>query len=500
MLRKIGEALIAVAIMIYLGFAGGTPVTVVQGPEPRNLDPTMAIGKACIMVQHAILDPLVYHSLEGEALKTVPWLALSWERLQPYVWRIRLREGVKFHNGEPFNAQSVAFSIDTYNHSTGEGKSFFQYVERVEILDDYTLDIYTKEPSAIVPETLSLLYVLPPDYYTKVGSDGFNAHPIGTGPFVFCEWEKGRYIKVRANKEYWHGAPKIEEVYYRWAPEASTRIAMLLSGEADIVTDVPPEMTEQIKKSNVARIEWVPSLRKMFVEFYRGEPPFNDVRVRKAANYAVDKEALINYVLGGMGAVRKGVILPGWVGYNPDALISYEYDPAKARRLLNEAGYPQGVTVDFWYPIGRYLKDKEVAEAIANMLNAVGIQCRMHGMDISSLCQKVHTQTLSGMHFFSMAPLYNDPDYLWRCQFWSKGLNQYAADAVTDVLIELGVSTADISCRSIIYQKLEQYIVNELVPWIFLYDQPLIYGVSNRLEWQPRPDEIVELRNASLKD
>jgi peptide/nickel transport system substrate-binding protein len=200
--------------------------------------------------------------------------------------------------------------------------------------------------------------------------------------------------------------------------------------------------------------------------------------------------------MGGFATQMKGVILPGWLGYDPDNLMEYPYDPEKAKELLAEAGYPDGLTVDFHFPIGRYLKDKEVAEAIAGQLLDVGVECNMMGTDIGSLVQLIHTQTLSGMHFFSMAPLIMDPDYLWRTHFWSEGLNQYGWTEKTDELIEKGSTTVDRAEREKIYSELDAYLTNEHVPWIYLYLQNFIFGANDDLNWTPRPDGIIDLRDA----
>jgi len=488
-------------IMITGGFAvllmgEDASVTVVQGIEARNLDPTICNGKSCIAVQNQIFDPLLYHTLQGEL---IPWLATTWEAIDPLRWRIHLRKDVKFQNGESFDANAVAFTLKTYNSSMGEGRPYYQYIDHSEVIDDYTIDLITKEPNAIVPETLSLMYVLPPKYYAEVGQAGFSQHPIGTGPFSFVEWKKGVEIRMRRNPQYWRGIPQIEEIVFKQAGEASTRVAMLLTGEADIIVNLPPEMVDQVEASDEAQVVWVPSTRLIFVEFNKEMPPLDDVRVRKAFNYAIDKESLIKYVLGGFAERAKGVLISGMIGYDPGSLVAYDYNPEKAKQLLDEAGYPDGLTVDFWYPMGRYLKDKDVAEAIAGMLEEVGVHCEMYGMDISSLCQKMHAhQNLSGMHFFSNAPLYNDSDYPWRSQFWSEGLNQYAADETTDKLLVEGTTTVDINERARIYQELEQYVTKDLVPWIFLYNQALIYGISDRLDWEVRPDEIIDLREANI--
>jgi peptide/nickel transport system substrate-binding protein len=474
----------------------GGSITIVQGPEPLSLNPSVDINKTSINVQFTMMEPLVYHTPDN---KTIPWLAESWQNPNPTTWRFKLRKGVKFHNGEDFNAESVIFSVKTYNTSKGEGKTFFQYIKDIKAVDDTTVDIMTEAPNPTVAETLAFLYALPPKYYAQTGDDGFAQKPVGTGPFTFVEWTKGVQIKVKANPAYWGGVPALDEVVFKPGPESSTRVAMLETGQAQIIANVPPELTDRITKSGKGRIEQVPSLRMIFVEFNDKEKPLDDVRVRKALNYAINKESLIKDVLGGFGQYHKGVILPGWLGYNPDALAEYKYDPGKAKQLLAEAGYPNGFSVDFHYPIGRYLKDKEVAEAIAGQLAEVGVKTNLQGSDIGTLVNKIHTQTLSGMHFFSMAPNISDPDYLWKTHFYSQGLNQYAWTAKTDQLIDKGITTVDVKEREKTYQELEQYIVNEHVPWIFMYLQNLVYGVSSNLDWKPRPDEIIDLRQAKLK-
>lgn len=474
----------------------GRGITVVQGPEPLSLDPSVDIGKTSINVQQTILDPLVNHMSDNE---TIPWLATEWKAVAPTRWRIKLREGVTFHNGEPFNADSVVFSINTYNSSKGEGSKMFKYVKEAVAVDEYTVDIVTEKPNPFVPESLAFLHALPPKYYAKMGPEQFSQAPVGTGPFTFEEWQYGVQIVVRANPKYWGGAPALASVTFKPAKEASTRVAMLETGEADIISNVPPELVDRVNGAGSTVIREVPSLRMIFLEFNPFEPPFDDVRVRKAFNYAIDKASLIDDVLGGHASPMKGVNIPGWLGYKPGDLTDYPYDPKKAKALLAEAGYGDGLTVDFWYPIGRYLKDKESAEAIAGQLREVGVTLNMNGSDINTLVQRIHTQKLSGLHFFSMAPLIMDPDYLFRTHFYSKGLNQYGWTERTDKDIEAASSILVRVQREAIYSKLDAYLTNEHVPWVYMYLQNLIYGVNNSLDWQPRPDEIIDLRTAKFK-
>jgi peptide/nickel transport system substrate-binding protein len=488
------QDLLTEEVMVAAPREGGT-ITVVQGPEPVSLDPTIDINKTSINVQYTMFDPLVNNTPDNEI---IPWLATSWDPVEPTRWRFNLRPGVTFHNGEPFNAESVAFSIDAYNNSQGEGSKLFGFIKDVEVVDELTVDIITEAPNPIVPRTMAFLMALPPKYYAEQGPEAFTLTPVGTGPFVFDEWQTGVQIKVTANPDYWRGAPRLDEVVFKPAPEASTRVALLETGEADIIANVPPELADQLATKSGVSVAQTPSLRMIFVEFNPFEPPFDDVRVRQAFNHAIDKDSLINDVLGGYATRITGVVLPGWLGYDPDALTNYEYDPDKARQLLADAGYTDGLEVDFWFPIGRYLKDKEVAEAIAGQLQEVGVTSNMEGSDIGTLVQRIHTQTLPGMHFFSMAPLIMDPDYLYRTHFYSEGLNQYGWTERTDADIAAAVSTVDEAERAQIYSELDQYLTNEHVPWIYMYQQNLIYGVNDDLEWTPRSDEVIDLREAGF--
>lgn len=475
---------------------GAGALTIVQGPEPVSLDPAQDINKTSLNVQLAIFDPLIRVTPDGAL---APWLATEWTNVEPTVWRFKIREGVTFHNGEALTAENVAFSIQAYNTSPGEGATYFQFVESATATDATTVDVVTKEPTPYTPTAMGFLMLLPRAYYAEVGPEGFGIAPVGTGPMAFEEWQQGVQIRLARNEVYWNGPIAASEITYKPAPEASTRVAMLETGDADIVANVPPEMIERVEQADDIGIRRTPSLRKIFLEFNPDQPPFDDLRVRQAVNFAIDKEALIELVLGGNAVREIGPIPDGWLGDTPDdQLTRYDYDPDRAKQLLADAGYADGLTIDFWYPIGRYLKDKEVAEAIAGQLEEVGITSNLQGMDIGTLVEQIHTQTLSGLHFFSWAPLIMDTDNLWRAHFWSEGLNHYAVDAKTDELLLAGAVALDPAERGRIYAELERYVVNEMVPWAFLYRQSLIYGVRDKVQWEPRADEVIDVRTITF--
>ncbi|MBM3450932.1 MAG: hypothetical protein FJX78_08150 [Armatimonadetes bacterium] len=502
---------VVLALLLLLGLSGtGAPqtlpaasagaaagkLTIVQGPEPLSMDPTMDINKTSYNIQLGLYDPLIFATPDG---RLRPWIATSWTNVNPTTWRIKIRKGVTFHNGEPLNAESVAFSIEQYNRSRGEGNKYFQFIKGTKAVDAETLEITTDGPIPATPTMLGFLFVLPKNYYTQVGPERFGVEPVGSGPVKMQGWQRGVRLVVVRNEKYWRGVLPIEEITYRPAPEASTRVAMLLTGEADIIANIPPEQIPRIEAGRM-RVIRQPSLRKLFVEFNMKQRPLDDVRVRRALNHAIDKEELINLVLGGNAIREIGPVPDGWLGANPkNQLTAYDYNPARARQLLAEAGVGGGFQMDLWHSIGRYLKDKEIAEAIAAQLGNVGVRVNLQGMDIGSLVQRIHTQNLSGAHLFSWAPLIFDTDNLWRAHFYSKGLNQYAVSAKTDELLLAGAAALDRRERQRIYSELERHVVNDMVPWIFLYRQSLIYGVSNKVGWLPRADEVINVRNLIVK-
>ena len=166
---------------IVLAKTGGS-ITIVQGPEPVSLDPSIDINKTSINVQYTMFDPLINNNVNNNI---TPWLAESWKTVSPKQWRFSLRKNVYFHNNEKFNAESVKFSINVYQNSKGEGSKFFKFIERVEVVDEYTVDIFTKTVNPIVPRTMAFLHILPPKHYSKLGPNKFSNNPVGTGPVSY---------------------------------------------------------------------------------------------------------------------------------------------------------------------------------------------------------------------------------------------------------------------------------------------------------------------------
>jgi len=469
-------------------------ITVVVSATITSLDPSVETHRSSGAIQNTIMETLAVYDASNVLQ---PLLAEKWRSTDPNTWRLTLKRGLKFHNGEDFTAESVKMAVDVFNASKGFAGSWFQFIKEVKPVDSHTVDIVTKSPTPILPQTLAFLYAFPPKYFKEVGADAFGQKPVGTGPYKFVEWAKGEYIKVKADPAYRGGAPKIEEITFRTAPEASTRVAMLETGRADIIMNVPPQMIERVEKAG-ARVETAQSNRRVFVEFNRFDPILKDVRLRKALNYATDVEAIIKSIFAGRAYRATDILRPAMPGYSKGNVQGYGYDPAKARELMKQAGRPNGFETDLYVGVGRLTLDKELAEALVGQWEKVGIKARLHPMEWAAFTTEAFRGQMPGMHILSHAPLWWDADFTWQNHFWSRATWKYAHTPKGDQMFEAQRTEMDPKRREALQQALEKYWVEEECAWIILYDQQDIYGVSKRIQWKARPDELMKFDEATL--
>ena len=473
------------------------PLSVVFGSEARSLDPSIDTNGLTLPITNTVMQTL---ARTNPSLQIVPLLALSWQPVAPDKWQIKLRPGVKFSDGEPMNADAVAFSVDVFKKTVGTARGYFSFIKGTEKVDDLTINIITDGPVSILPSSLPFLYVFPPDYYRRVGGDGFGKAPVGTGPWKLKSWTRGVAIDVELNPDYWGSAPSIGAIHFQFAPDASTRVAELLNGEVQLANDIPPAMISRVENSDQAHIEAIETTRSVYLQMNMGSGPTADVRVRKGLNEAVDVDSIIKNLFHGHAYGRdRGFVLEGMEGYQGDALKPYPYDPAMAKKLFAEAGYPNGFAIDLWFPIGRYLLDKEASEAIAGQLEKVGLNVTLHGMEPGAYFSKSASERLPGLNFFSCGPLFINPVFCPIVHFklgasWAYGANQTTDDYIKQITDEL-----DPAKRAKLIDAFEDYVVNDWVPWVWLWRQQGIYGVGNNLVWKPQADEKVWFTDMTWK-
>lgn len=470
--------------------------------SPRLLDPD-DLASMSIAVYDLMFNKLVRVSAES---KLVSDLAESWEVVEPRTWRFHLREGVKFHNGEAFDAEDVKFTIEWDMMPENNRLSRLggvQQVEKVEVVDKYTVDITTKEPVGTLAAWLSRVYMLPNEYYSKVGAEAFNGTPVGTGPFQLTEWRRDELIKLAAYDGYWEGRPSLNEVEIRIIPEASSRAAALRAGEVDLIYDTFPEFVDGLKQDGFV-VTSVPIGQAHLYGFGRETQraePLKDRRVRQAIQYAIDTDAIVEAVSQGLTRKLDGQLAPpNAVGYTPN-VQSYPYDPEKARQLLAEAGYANGFTIPLKSTAGRVFKDKEATEAVVAYLAEVGITAEVEWLESSVWAERYLSNTLDqgGMWTGSwvvMPPMdvaisYNQLPCEMPRKFWCN--ERY------DELYRLQDAEADPEKRAEYLAEMAQIIHDEAIIY-FVYQVPYIYsyrpGVQGVVFYE---NGTINLSNATIR-
>jgi peptide/nickel transport system substrate-binding protein len=474
-------------------------ITVAQPADALTMDPAKhsAFPTANIMFQ--IYDALVTQDADG---KFVPALATEWSNPDPLTWRFKLRQGVKFHNGEDFNAAAVKFTFDRALDPAFKAPYFSRIsaIKSVEIVDDYTVDFKTEVP---FPTMLFSLYeasfaamIVPPKYIAEKGADILATAPVGTGPYKFVEWLKDDRVVLEANPDYWGGAPAIKKVIFRPIKEVRTRIAELTSDGVDIAVDIPPEDVANLNSGGATKIATIPSDFMFFYAFDTlKDGPLQNKLVRQAINYAVDVDAIQQALLGGMGT-RIALTLPtNAFGYDP-AWAPYPYDPEKAKALLTEAGYPDGFTIKLTARQGRYMKDSEIMEATIGFLAEVGIKVETNYLEPGVWATVSEAKGREGIIFPGWSG--RDPDLVWYPLLHTGQYQSYYSNPELDKLLDAGRATLDPAERTAIYEKAAA-IIKDDAPQLPLVQPPLIYGIDAKLDWKPRTDSIIDLRHASFQ-
>lgn len=364
--------------------------------EPNSIDPQYsAVGTNQAVAMH-LFDTLFARDAD---LRLVPALALGAERLDPLTWRLRLRPGVRFHDGSGFDAEDVVFSLARAARVPFSPASFAGRVARIasaRAVDPLTVELVTREPAPQLITDIATIFMLPAGLGEDVPTSAFNdgRAAIGTGPFRFRRWEHGDRLELERNDDYWGRPADFARVTLRFIVSDAARVAALLAGSVDVIDAVPPADLERLRRDPAIRRWQAPTVTFIYlgldvardenpsVQLPRGAPPgnpFRDRRVREALSLALDRPLLVEKILAGSGVPANQMMPAGTVGYAPD-IPAPAYDPARARQLLAEAGYPDGFTVTLAAPNNRYLNDALVAQALGSMLARSGLGVRIDTM------------------------------------------------------------------------------------------------------------------------
>ncbi|MCY4665689.1 MAG: ABC transporter substrate-binding protein, partial [Acidimicrobiaceae bacterium] len=471
-------------------------VTIAVTTEPSTLDPQAVNDRNSRVVTFNLFE-----SLLGRASDTslVPVLATGLpEIVDDDTWRFQVREGVTFHDGQALDAQAVADSLNRMLHPdySTQRDSYIDGILSAQVVDTYTVDIHTDGVNAILPLQIAQLPVIAPGTGDTVGEN-----PVGTGPYMLESWDRGQQINAVRNPNYWGEAPTIDAFSVRVIPDKQTSLAALQAGEVDLVLDILPEQVALVPQAlSVAAPEF------SYITINALRPELSPPEIRIAMNLAVNKQEIADTLYEGYARPNNAQHLaPGNLGFNPD-IAPFPYDPDQASEIMAAAGYDEDnpLRVDLYAPFDRYLRGKETAEVVAKSLNDVGFDARVQLAE--------WTAFRAGSRIKGDQPGAYDLRYGWNSNEWFDGArtrshvtcpdqggtsSKLCDEEVTALFLQAGATT-DQDLRNILYQRAWARL-HENPHAIYLLQQDLIYGASERLVYAPRLDDEYPVAEMSFR-
>ncbi|MCE8011286.1 ABC transporter substrate-binding protein [Billgrantia desiderata] len=503
--KTLVKALVAASALSASAMSQAGSLTIASPQDPGSWDPidTFLVNWASLATN--VFDGLTYR---GPDLELVPGLATHWEELDDGTRiRFELREGVTFHNGEPFNAEAVKFTFERLlgeEGARGPQRSNYTAIESVELIDEYTVDFHLSEPDPVLLTKLAGYgaMIVPPGYIQEHGGEHFNSNPVGTGPFRMVGYSPRENVRLEAFAEHWGGAPKLDSVTYRFISEPSTAVAELQSGRVDIVIPptIPIGMIDTINNYDGIRVVSVPSPTVEAIRFNTQSGITADEKVRQAMIMAVDRQAIIDSILSGEGEVIASFQGSQSFGHDPE-LEPYPHDPERARQLLDEAGVEPGANVQIDVR-GNDATFGEVAQVVAAYLQGVGINASIQSYETNVLLNDIIPAGRTGEMFQQKwggwTFDYDNTAYLM--YHTGERWNPYDSDEELDRMLNAQRGITDRGEREAMLQEIARY-TQERALEMPLYSLNALYGVSDRVQgFEPAPDNRLRLTNVSVSE
>jgi peptide/nickel transport system substrate-binding protein len=488
MLSRIGRLSSAVLAAALVGtaapaLAGGT-LTVAQALDPGSWDPIDTFLVDWSKVANNIYDGLIQR---GPDMKLTPALATGWKVSDDGLKiRFELRKGVTFHNGEAFDADAVKFTFDRLlgaEGAKGPQQSNYNAIERIEVIDPYTIDMVLKKPDPVMPTKLAGYgaMIVPPKYLAEKGDAYFNTHPIGTGPFVVDSYEPKVGVKLKANPNFWGGKPKLDGVDFRFIAEPGTEVAELQAGRLDIATLIPLSQIETIKGQQNLDVLSVPGPTVVVLRFNTKTGVTKDENVRKALIMAVDRETIVKEIL--LGQAKPIVSFQSEVsfGYDPD-LKPLPFDPAGAKKLLAAAKVAPGTAVQLDIR-GNDATFREVAQAVAGYLQGVGLKPTVKPYEVSVLLNDIIPNGKTGEMFHTAwgGWTFDFDNTAYLMYHTGEKWNPYDSDPKLDALLEKQRSITDRAERQKLLREVGGYVANRALE-LPLYNLNTFVGINKRVK------------------
>jgi peptide/nickel transport system substrate-binding protein len=472
------------------GQSSGT-LTIGQPSPFQFMDPQRTYLSSEASTHLSLFDTLVGFD---DSAQFRPLLATEWEATGPTEWTFTLRQGVIFHNGEPFNAEVVRWNVARIIEPGFQDFAFMAPVAGAEVVDEFTVKLLTHTTFPTLPNLMSQFFIVSPEAMAA-GVEAFTEQPIGTGPYRFVDWQPDDHVRVEANPDYWGGPATIQEVVWRVMPEASTRLAALQAGEIQILKDLSPDNFDLVNDAEGTRAVEVRSVRTPYLRFFPESPqgggePFNDIRVRQAFNHAINVDSIIANLLGGHAERMATTMTPDMFGYDPN-VAPYAYDLERATALMAEAGYADGFEITFeTWSAGPAPKPVELAQAIAAELANINVTATVSPVELGTALTAQIEKTNAPFQLWS----WGGSGFDGHSKFWGIYHTDSSSTFMTDQQmvdwIDAEQATTDPAERQQIFSQLQQHAVEQAYI-VALFAQMDIYGVSDDVEWTPRPDELM---------
>ena len=464
----------------------------ITGLDPRNGNSTITAS-----ILASLYSTLVKTDPQGQIVCDA---AESYEQVDDTTWHFTLRQDVYFTNGTQMTADDVAYTInslrDSEKHYALSGDFSFM---QVEVLGDFEFNIITDYAFPSLPLRLNYIKIVPSAYVEEVGDEGFAAAPIGSGPFKFVSWEKDQKVVLEKNPDYYGEVPQIDQLVFRVIPEAADRVAALQAGEVDIICKIPTTQAEYLESLDGISVVGQPSTRVVWLQFnlVGGPTPLDDVRVRQAINYAVDRDALIAGVLDGYAVKVASISTPEYEGYDPN-VQGYTYDVEKAKQLMADAGYADGFDIECSVSPG-LLNSTDVVQAIASQLAQIGINVTIKQEDSATQRDEIGAGTVAPLFLQGLGGPYCDINLIASIGF-TEGARYctWVSPEFMD-LASQAASEMDAEKRVALYSQMQQMMVDE-APALWLYQQDTLYAYNSKKvqNWTARTDEVVLMDGVSV--
>ena len=468
-----------------------------QSGDISKFDPHFSTSSNDVRVSFNVFDNLTSRHPDG---KLYPGLATEWKLEGQTTWRFKLRQGVKFHNGDPFTSADAKFSIErTYDPAAKTMvATALATIEKIEAPDAHTLVITTKKPDPLLPARLGFYggQIVPKKYLESVGNDTFNAKPVGTGPVRFGSWVKDDKAVLEANPDYWGGKIDVDRWIMRPIPETAPRIAALLKGEVDVITQLPPDQEERVAGNASTRVTGALYAGLYVLAVNSKRPPLDNPLVKQALSLAIDREAIVKELWRGRGVVPSGMIAKGDNHFDPSQ-PPLAYKPAEAKDRLKKAGY-KGEEIFIETTVAYVAQDKAMSEAIAAMWKDVGVNVKVEVIEYSVRAQKNREKSFKGVFWSDPTSTLGDPDGMaWRL-LGPGGPQDYWREAKFDELGNAARFSVDEKFRGQAYKEMTKIFLEHL-PWIPVIQPYEDYGLQKYVEFTPNPNQQFELRRFNFK-